>query len=424
MVRRSLVLLAALTVLAAVAAPAQAAIWPSREQLPDGLARPLIDSVELAAPDSHNRLLEADLVIETTTDIGIASYEYRWVQQNYGTVHTTHASSPTVSFASVVPNARYSLDVRAIDARGWASDWTRAWSGITPSVPTVIVAGDSVASGYQRQWFTGSSTCRDAGYSYGSTAVDDISAALPPAWQPRYINIAWPGAGVEDVLSGGSDSCSNHYDSQVDQIVAQADPDSWTVAVITAGINSTNWVDVVTGLTKDTLFSLTDAGDKKACQEAVNEDWNLPERRDRIIGDAAAIVDQIHARSNAHVYWTSYYELAGTHLAPLWTPVGAECAEEMDFALAELHDTLRAGIGNGADWVDLGTVHVPLQKWAGWPHPNPEGHVAIGDAVAHAIVGWTPTLLSRSCVNGSRVVGSHLRKTGRFPLGSGRRVDG
>lgn len=387
MVKRSLVLLAALLMLTVLAAPANAGLWPVREQLPDDLTRPVVESAALAAPGPHNELLEADLVIDATSDIGIAGYEYAWTNAAGRVMGTTGPWQPTVSYASIEPDSPYSLDVRAVDLFGWTSDWVRVWSGITPSAPTVIVAGDSVASGYQRQWFTGSATCRDAGYSYGATAVADIAGDLPAVWKPRYLNIAWPGAGVDDVLNGGSDSCSNHYQSQVDQIVEAADPDSWNVVVITAGINSTNWVDVITELTRDTVFSFTDAGDKKACQVAVNEHWNLPDRRDRITGDTASIVAALHERTNAHVYWTSYYELAGTQLAPLWTPVGAECAEEMDFALGELHDTLLAGLGDDADWVDLGGVHVKTQKWAGWPHPNPDGQSAIGDQVAHAIVG-------------------------------------
>ena len=387
MARRSLFLLAVLAILAVSAAPATAGVWRVREVLPDGLTRPVIESAELAAPAAHNHLLEADLVVDHATDIGVGFYEYRWIGAVPGPVHRTSVVNPTVSYETVKPESRYGLEVRAVDMRGWRSDWTPVWSGTTPSPPQVIVAGDSVASGYQRQWFTQSSTCVDPGYSYGATAVAAITAQLPAAWQPTYRNIAWPGAGVGDVLDGGSDSCSNTYPSQVDQIVEMSDPGTWNVVVITAGINSTNWVDVVTGLTRDTAFSFTEAGDKKACQDAVTNDWNLPERANRITDTTASIVEELAERSNAHLYWTSYYELAGTKLAPLWTPVGAECAEEMDLALGQLHDTLLAGIDGRADWVDLTTAPITTQKWAGWPHPNPEGHAIIGTEVAAAVVG-------------------------------------
>ena len=388
MARRSLLLLAALAVLAVFAAPAGAVMLaPAGELLPDGLERPVIESAELAAPAAHNALLEADLLIDHRTDVGVSFYEYRWNRGMPGAVQHTDVVTPTVSYRSILPETPYTLEVRAVDRRGWRSDWAQAWSGITPSVPLVVVAGDSVASGYQRQWFTQSSTCRDEGYSYGATAVAAIAAYLPAAWQPRYENIAWPGAGVGDVLSGGSDSCSNSYPSQVDQIVDLADPATWNIVVMTAGINSTNWVDVITGLTRDTALSLTDAGDKRACQEAVATKWNLDDRRAGITDTAAAIGEQIEDRSNARLYWTSYYDLSGTRLAPLWTPVGAECAEEMDQALGRLHETLLAGLDGHADWIDLTTAPVSTQKWAGWPHPNPEGHAVIGLEVASAVVG-------------------------------------
>ena len=59
----------------------------------------------------------------------------------------------------------------------------------------------------------------------------------------------------------------------------------------------------------------------------------------------------------------------------------------MNDALGQLHTAIRAGLSDDVTWVDLGSEPVPLQKWAGWPHPNPEGHAAIGTEVARAIVG-------------------------------------
>jgi hypothetical protein len=58
----------------------------------------------------------------------------------------------------------------------------------------------------------------------------------------------------------------------------------------------------------------------------------------------------------------------------------------MDYALDELHGAIRAGLDREVVWVDVEDVSVSTQMWAGWPHPNPEGHRAIGLAVAEAIV--------------------------------------
>ncbi|MGI9667830.1 MAG: hypothetical protein ACR2N2_12180, partial [Acidimicrobiia bacterium] len=299
MTRRVVIVAAVLATLFAIASPAGAVLHTPASQLPDGDIRPVINSVEVLAPGPHNDLLEADLVIDADDNDGIWRYEYRWSGGTIGSVHRTSVVNPTVSYETIQPDTTYGLQVRAIDLHGWESEWVTAWSGITPSAPNVIVAGDSVASGYQRQWFTGDATCRDIGYSYGSAVRDGVAAALPSAWSPTYTNIAFPGAGVGDMVNGGSDSCSDHYPSQISDIAAAADPSTWNVVVVTAGINSTNWVDVVTELTRDTVFSLTDSGDKLACEEAVSERWNLTSKQGRITDLADHIASDLTTSTNA-----------------------------------------------------------------------------------------------------------------------------
>lgn len=376
------------TVLATLMSPAipVSALSPPAEQLPDGDTRPVIASAELLEPQAHNSLLSADLRIEADDNDGILRYEYRWDQDAPGEVFAADAEHPTVSYESVFPNTPSSLDVRAVDVHGWESEWQTVWTGLTPAPPMIVVAGDSIASGYTRRWFSGDATCRDIDYSYGSTVRDAVAAALPTAWSPGYVNVAFPGAGVSSVLNGGSDSCSDSHPSQVEDVVRYADPTTWNVVVVTAGINSTNWVDVVKELTKDTAFSLTDAGDKLVCEQAVTEHWNLAVRRDDITARTAEVVDEIETRTNASVFWTSYFSIDGSTLAPGWSPIGPECADEMDYALGALHGAIQAGLDRDVTWVDVEDVAVPTQMWAGWPHPNPEGHRVIGLAVAEAIV--------------------------------------
>ena len=174
--------MALIAVLFAIAAPAGAMMRPAISQLPDGDTPPVINSAELQAPGSHNALLEADLVVDATDNIGVDHYEYRWLFTafNAGTsdVHTTSVEAPVVSFADTRPETGYTLELRAVDNHGWASEWETAWEGTTPAAPNVIVAGDSVASGYSRQWFTQNSVCRDIGLSYGSTVSNRIA---PPS---------------------------------------------------------------------------------------------------------------------------------------------------------------------------------------------------------------------------------------------------
>ena len=334
-----------LGVLMAVAVPVSA-LAPPYEQLPDGDTRPIIMSAALLDPPPHNELLESDHQDESIDNDGILRYEYRWNRFNPGRVFATSAAEPTISYASVTPEAYARLEVRAVDLNGWTSAWRTVWAGITPSAPMIVLAGDSIASGYTRQWFTGDATCLDADYSFGSTVRDSVAAALPAAWAPDYVNIAFPGAGVSSVLDGGSDSCSDSHPSQIDDIDRYTDPTTWNVVVMTAGINSTNWVDVVKELTKDTAFSWTKAGDKLACQEAITERWDLSDRRGEITTGASEIVEAIAARANASVYWASYFPIDGTTIAPGWSPIGPECADEMEFALGELHGAIQAGLNS------------------------------------------------------------------------------
>ena len=374
-----------LAVLMAMVVPVSA-LEPQYEQLPDGDTRPIIISAELLDPQSHNALLEADLQIEAIDNLGISKYEYRWNRSGPEEVFSTPASEPTVSYATVAPETYARLDVRAADLHGWRSEWFTVWTGTTPSAPKIVLAGDSIASGYTRQWFTGDATCRDADYSFGSTVRDSVAAGLPAAWAPTYVNIAFPGAGMSSVINGGSDSCSDAHPSQIDDIERYTDPSTWNVVIVTAGINSTNWVDVVKELTKDTALSWTKAGDKLACQEAITDRWNLNDRRDEITAGASEIAEAIRARANASIYWASYFAIDGTTIAPGWSPIGPECAEEMDLALGELHGAIQAGLDQDVTWVDIDSLPVDTQMWAGWPHPNPEGHRTIGLAVAQAIV--------------------------------------
>lgn len=386
MLRRAVLIGTVLGVVMAMTIPVLA-LSPPGELLPDGDTRPVVFSAELLTPKSDDALLEAGLLVEAEDNDGILRYEYRWTGIVPGEINETSPEDPTVSYVSVLPDTFYRLEVRAIDLNGWESEWYPAWSGKTPSTPMIVLAGDSIASGYTRQWFTGTATCRDADLSFGRTVRSAVAAALPPAWAPGYVNIAFPGAGVNSVLGGGSDSCSDSHPSQIDDIDRSTDPSTWNIVVMTAGINSTNWVDVVKELTKDTALSFTKSGDKAACEVAMTEHWDLDERRAEITAATSAIVEALEARTNASVFWASYFGIDGSTIAPGWAPIGPECADEMADAVGALHSAIQAGLGRDVTWVDIAELDVSTQMWAGWPHPNREGHEAIGHAVATAITG-------------------------------------
>lgn len=367
-----------------VAAPAMGALMPARDLLPDGDTRPVVVSATLQAPQPHNKLLEANLEVDAYDNDGIVRYEYRWRGPTVGDLTTATVVAPTVSYENVKPNSAYVLDVRAIDVNNHPSDWVRAWQGTTPDVPNLIVAGDSIASGYTRQWFTGDATCTDVGYSYGNSLAAEIATSLPPQWSPTYTNLAWAGAGVGNMIDGGADSCGISHDSQVDQIRTLASPDTWNIVAVTAGINSTNWTDVIVELTADATFSLSAGGDRDACDSAVRGTWNIESKRSAVSQRTADVSRAITEGTNAQVLWTGYYDITDSELAPLYRPITGACSDEMSYALDSLHGALRSGLADGVRWVDI-DAGISTQKWAGWPHPNLQGQATIAHRIAVAL---------------------------------------
>lgn len=355
--------------------------------LPDGERAPMIWAASIDGPQPHNRLLEVDLRVGAYDADGLSGYEYRWNRATVGSVRSASLVRPVVSMANLQPETRYILEVRAVDTHGWESDWILAADIVTPKPPTVIVAGDSVASGYRRQWFTSKGDCLDRDYSYGATVHREIAEALPEQWAPTYRNVAWAGAGLSSMIEGGTDSCGELHGSQITAIKNASDPESWNIVVATGGINSTNWSNVVVGLTGNTAISFSESGDKAACVKAVTDEWNLAARTSTVSAGARDFAQRVADETNAQLWWTSYYSITDSRLAPGWIPIGSECDAEMDTAMELLHTTLRAGLGNRAQWIDIDTDRITTQDWGGWPHPDTAGQSAIGRTIAEAVLG-------------------------------------
>ncbi len=352
------------------------------EQLPDGDQRPVIINVQLQPIHKHNNLLEADLKIEAYDNNQIAYYEYRWDKTQQTQQISTH--KPIISYAAITPNTHHTLQIRAIDNHGWKSAWADVWAGITPDAPQIIIAGDSIASGYTKQWFTGDAQCTNADYSYGATITREIAKTLPQQWAPQYHNIAWAGAAGQHMTQTGQDSCGKTHEAQNTQIINYTKQNTWTIIVITNGINTTNWVDIITQLTTDTALSIQDSGDHKACVNAINN-WNLETKQEKLQQDIQTSEQQL-ADTNAHIYWTSYYNITGTKIAPLWTPIGTECATEMEDAMSRLHNMIQTSLATTSTWIDLTQTPIETQTWAGWPHPNQQTHQTIGTIIAADII--------------------------------------
>jgi len=109
-----------------LAVPGAAQGSASRDLPPDPNYRPKIISAHLSNPQRHNALLETDLVIDAVDDDAVDLYEYRWNGATNGRTLSASVESPTVSYASIRPDSRYALEVRAIDEHGNASDWFEA----------------------------------------------------------------------------------------------------------------------------------------------------------------------------------------------------------------------------------------------------------------------------------------------------------
>lgn len=353
--------------------------------LPDGGVAPVIYRATVASPERHNELLEADLVVDAYDADGIASYEYRFNRATVGVINSTPADNPTVNYGATIPNTRYVLEIRAIDHDGWTSEWFTAADAVTPSVPNLIVAGDSVASGYTRQWFTSDGQCVNPDASYGNVVRSDLASRLPTAWAPSYHNFAWAGAGVHSMVNGGTDSCGTEHASQVDAIVQASDPDTWNIVVTTGAINSTNWGDVMVNLTKETTLSFSNSDDRAWCEQGVKEKWNVAEKAGQISTRVAQISRTLVEETNADLYWTSYYTVTGSKIFANWTPIPNTCDDAMAGALDTLHTTIRSGLNSDVHWIDIDRGPIGIQGWGGWPHPNADGQTVIGHVVAEAI---------------------------------------
>ncbi len=371
--------------IALIGALVLAATGPAEARLPDGHVAPVIFAASVASPARHNELLEADLVVEAYDADGIAAYEYRFNRETIGTVRSTSADNPTIDYSGTTPDTRYVLEVRAVDIHGWTSDWSVASDDRTPPVPNLIVAGDSVASGFSRTWFTSKGTCVSPDASYGRIVLDDLKSRLPANWAPTYKNFAWAGAGVHAMVNGGSDTCGDQHASQVESIVKASDPRTWNIVVTTAAINSTNWSDVMTHLTKDTTFAFSKTSDKAWCEKGVKERWDVAEKAGQISARVAQISRTLAEETNADLYWTSYYTVTGSSLFPGWVPIPHDCAQSMVTALDLLHGTIRSGLNADVHWIDIDTKPIGIQSWGGWPHPNGDGQTIIGHTVAAAI---------------------------------------
>jgi hypothetical protein len=126
--------------------------------------------------------------------------------------------------------------------------------------PLLVAAGDSVTSGHEARQVNGAwrTACDDPGTAAatpGSSWAGDLRGLLGVPWN-RYFNYAHSGSSTADVLSTApyTNPCGAAFQQagpQINDATAvlrrwPSAPGAANVAVSTAGVNDTNWVNVAT----------------------------------------------------------------------------------------------------------------------------------------------------------------------------------
>lgn len=408
-------------------------IWGVANLLDDEPPR-WVTAPALSPADPEDALLVRGIALDAVDDgAGVSHYEWRWVSPSAAAPQPAAilpVSGPhVIDFTATTPLELWHLEVRAIDLYGNATDWTQAWSGVTPSAPLLLALGDSVTSGHHREAGENFATCNDPEYGYPSEVRDHLLAELPSAWKPTYVNLARSGFATGprfpydassdpegSVLTGGPDACGSLYEAPIDAATkrlrerAQAGDDpGWNRVVMSAGANDTNWADVIEGMVKAFVVPVTsETGDYLRCESHVAE-WNgtNPSVQDRIAANVATILARLRqADPSVSIRWIGYANIADTGDIPQMARervIPAACQVPVGRALSLLESVIAPVVEEaGAYYVDIdptvGMRNELLQPiWFndncapgfcfihehpdGWPHPSRTGAAVIARLV-------------------------------------------
>jgi len=368
---------------------------------PDPLALAQISIV--AAPADAVLRRQIRLTPADTTTV-VKRYEYAWgtspTHGDPGAIQRCSATAAkcTLDYRPVSPNTTWDLYARLVSSTGAVGPWLITKVAI-PSSPAVISGGDSVASGHNRLSEGVPTTCQDPTFAYGYTVWRQLQATLPPQWRDpnSYYNVAKSGFGTLDMLQGGVDACGFGHLSELSDAVDALHyrAGSWNVVMWDGGINNTNWGGILGRIIGDNITgAITTA---KKCQSYLDA-WNLATDANvgrNLTSDVYDLSSRLRAADpDAKLFWTSYYNVAGT--GTLFLRVPAACASPMSKALKLLEGYVRPTIeGQGFRWVNLngilGQQDSLLQDLypsdaifltSGWPHPNQTGAAFIGQFIA------------------------------------------
>ena len=319
----------------------------------------------------------------------------------------------------------------ALPAHGGAvGGWGQRGNDPLADKPVLIALGDSISSGHHHQVQDGQVKliCDAPDYSYAAEVYRRLAARPGKVWADpgQYHNLAhsgfgtstafWPkGTVAGGVLDGGTTACMKEtaFDTPIVQAVAllKARADKGVrgnKVVITAGINDTNWTEVLGGLAFSSLRGRLNGVTAAQCRDLVfkgaamiggnnvtNATWDGPGKMATIAENVVKIVDQLgDADPNVEIYWVEYYNMAGS--GGLFSSLPMACADAVEDGLVLLNRVTiyRDGVDASRYWrtarmvASTGLDHSRTemqQDLPGWPHPNPDGHKRIATEIVELL---------------------------------------
>jgi hypothetical protein len=359
-----------------------------------------VKNVQILASPSDPLLTRVIKITPESTAPPLARYEYAWATKRDGRKPGAiqrcdiTASTCQLSYRTVSPSTVWNLLIRIVAADGAVGPWKLRPTAI-PGRPMLFVFGDSVSSGHQR-FLEGKTDCQDHDFAYGKAVWEGMQAQLPLRWRRPlggYVNVAHSGFSTEHMLNGGRDACGQRRKAEITEVTSKLtnNAGSWNWVLGTAGINDTNWGQVLTDILVANIQGKIQTAEQ--C-EAYTAKWDFAERKDDLLARLQEIAVRLAAADpTATRRLLGYYNVADT--GTLTARVPAACSSPIGTAVGQLHDVQRQAVTpTGTAWLDteptLGSRDHLLQdlvlsdaifKKSGWPHPNEDGHLALGELV-------------------------------------------
>jgi len=396
---------------------------------------PVVTGISIDGPSALDPMLTRIVTIRSSSGVGVAGYDLGWAPKGAAAAQPTvgvqrvGSGRASLSFRATAPNSDWVLFGRVVMVNGAVGPWSAATAVRTPKAPKLIVIGDSVSAGHHKDSAAARTLCKDGQYGYAYEFSKKWVANLPSQWRAagQYSNLAWSGFATQkrkgstirgSMVDGGMDACGKNAGyiplNEAKKLLA-ANAKSWNRVVVTAGINDTNWGDVlikvlVAELSRNAAhkinprvsFDIT----QKDCSTMVNGAWDgfrAPVKASIISGIKKIASGLAGADPSTAITWVGYYNMSGTgtnteHPQPY---MPTTCNKPVQDAIRSLNDTIRAGLSSGITYISMSAVMDSRKGGVqslyltatglntlfgssnppGWPHPNKEGAKAIAGVI-------------------------------------------